>query len=596
MLRHATFVLTCLLAMAVHAGSTPATNNASLRDLLKDLQSDHRSAHPKLLGYETLIDAARNGCPSPEQLARVVSATLPDSKAEEPIELFFLPALVRLTHQFRGCFSPGDLSTIERNLTANRQKLFGHGTVNHAAMRATSWYLLAEQFPAAIWTDWDGRKWTSAEVRQRLKANLQSRWKGVYQQGHCEWLSPTYAVVNLFPILNLIDFSKDPEIRAGAEAEANLEMAIVLANSFHGTILPPLTRKNYDQRNASNQQLKYTPSVTQSALKLYTGEPALLSNSDWWGRVEPPYVIMLALSNWRPIFPVELFSTVKKETGLYIRTATPSFSEWGKKTDVEIIGESFITENYSLSAGNARFQPDLYYQHIQVNGVSLKTNGEFNQIECYHPYFSNPGDRASWGTDRWSPFLQSSLTSPTSMAIVGVIPDRDPWPGNPTSPNAKLRSGKNHETMQAVFCRIPKSLTTSQPDKQHLHVTNGPTSVEIESQTGPFEEITDTVTHWHYQIRSPSIRIAFGVHDANAVGQPERVRPVIPTFSPPKMYPNGYVSYDKLNQDAIAQPPISSSSISLSNGELKISVPGGAVTYTCHPGGCKKVVNNGSTP
>ncbi|HET8869320.1 MAG TPA: hypothetical protein VFM48_02645, partial [Aquabacterium sp.] len=236
----------------------------AVHPMVADMKAPAFSTHPKLLGYELLVQSAQTGCPSEDRIDQLVSATTPNLTADEPIEMFLLPPLVRFIYQFPQCFSDRQIEEIKSHLTSSRQRLFAHGTINHAALRATSWYLLAQKFPDAIWTDWDGSKHSSADVMRNLKAKMIARTNGFYQQGHYELMSPTYSLVNLYPYLNLYDFAKDPQVKGLADAQANLEVAALLANSFQGVILPPLTRKNYDQRNASNPREKYSPSVAQA--------------------------------------------------------------------------------------------------------------------------------------------------------------------------------------------------------------------------------------------------------------------------------------------------------------------------------------------
>jgi hypothetical protein len=78
---------------------------------------------------------------------------------------------------------------------------------------------------------------------------VRRHWRS-FQSGMSEWLSPTYAFTNLYPILNLVDFAKDPEVAHQAADEACLEVLILKADSFHGVLMPPLTRHNVDQSNA----------------------------------------------------------------------------------------------------------------------------------------------------------------------------------------------------------------------------------------------------------------------------------------------------------------------------------------------------------
>jgi hypothetical protein len=59
-----------------------------------------------------------------------------------------------------------------------------------------------------------------------LKPLLFARKSRFYKSAQYEWLSPTYAKVNVFPLLNLIDFATNPPVKKTAEEEAILEIAV----------------------------------------------------------------------------------------------------------------------------------------------------------------------------------------------------------------------------------------------------------------------------------------------------------------------------------------------------------------------------------
>lgn len=574
---------------------------AAVHPVIANMNPPQLSHHPKLLGYELLIQAAQGSCPSQDRIEQLVSATSPVPNADEPIEMFLLPPLVRFIYQFPQCLSNEQLGSIKDHLTSSRQRLFGHGTINHAALRATSWYLLAQKFPEATWTDWDGTKHSSADVMRTLKSKMIARTNGFYQQGHYELFSPTYSLVNLYPYLNLVEFAIDSQVKKLADAQANLEVAALLTNSFHGEILPPLTRKNYDQRNASNPREKYSPSVGQSILKYYSGEPSGLSDADWWGRGEPPFVVMLELSRWRPIFPVELFSSAKAK-GLRVHIDTPGFSEWGAPSDVELSGDSYISDYYSLSAGNGEFKVDQYYEHIQTSAVTIKSDGEFNQIECYHPYFSNASDGPTWGTDRWSPTIQSALLSDRTLALVGQIPSKDPWPGSPTNPHSHGRWRPDGKLSHTVYCRIPADMAVTQTSSNNLLISSNYATVKLTSLAGELELTNPTTTHRVFKVDGPLIALVFSVRPNANLGMkafeddryefnPDQIRisdshGAFIQFMTPSMMPTKYIrSYPKTSALAPVAP-IQSQIVSLKLGALTISDNNGTPHYRCQPDGC----------
>jgi hypothetical protein len=287
------------------------------------------SSGQKSKSYDILAATSLKGCGPAEWSAYMASlSTLPVSyPSDGPVEMFSLPPLVRYLYQFGGCMTAEQKQKLLIGFTSQRQWLLGHGTLNHAIMRASSWYLLAQYFPKAKWTHWDGAVYTSVQLMAALKPLLYGRKSRFYSSGQYEWLSPTYAMVNVFPLLNLIDFAKDTTVKKTAEEEAILELAVLKAHSFHGEIVPPLTRKNFDQLNATDSPQDYVPSVTQHLLWYYFGEPAGLGLYDFQGKKEPFYISMLALSDWQPPDIMQTMSAA--QSGDYvIKVNTPSFGIW----------------------------------------------------------------------------------------------------------------------------------------------------------------------------------------------------------------------------------------------------------------------------
>jgi hypothetical protein len=276
-----------------------------------------------------------------------------------PVEMFSLPPLVRYLYQFGECMSPNQKQKLLAGFVSQKQYLTGHGTINHAIMRATSWYLLAQYFPDAKWTDADSKVYTSAQLMVKIRSLLNDRKSHFYKSGQYEWLSPTYAMVNVFPLLNLIDYAVDPAVKKTAEAEATLEVAVLKAHSFHGVIVPPLTRKNFDQHNGLDSPQDYVPAITQHLLWYYFGEPSGLGLYDFQGRKEPFYVTMFGLSNWQPSADVLNMNTAKSG-GYPIKLNTPSFGIWDAQTTPEIYGDSYIAEDFAVGTANQLFEPGGY--------------------------------------------------------------------------------------------------------------------------------------------------------------------------------------------------------------------------------------------
>ena len=443
------------------------------------------NTYQKFKSYDVLAATALNGCGSAEWPAYMASlSTLPVGyPADGPVEMFSLPPLVRYLYQFGDCMTIAQKQKLLAGFVSQKQYLTGHGTINHAIMRAASWYLLAQYFPNAKWTHWDGKVYTSPQLMTELKRLMDGRKSRFYKSGHAEWLSPTYAMVNVFPLLNLIDYAVDPAVKKTAEAEAALEVAVLKAHSFHGVIVPPLTRKNFDQHNGLDSPQDYVPAITQHLLWYYFGEPSGLGLYDFQGRNEPFYATMFGLSNWQPSVDVLAMSAAK--LGDYnIKLNTPSFGIWDAQTTPEIYGDSYIADDFAVGTGNQLFEPGGYSGHIQTFSILLKSNKPQNQIECYQPYWKSNAGEDAWGTDRSSPFQQMYRYDKSSVVMLFDIPKKDPWVVGADSRSLPDRNLHKDALLQLAECRIPKDFDEIIKENNWVFVRQGSVFVAMATMLG----------------------------------------------------------------------------------------------------------------
>lgn len=462
---------TCANAVNPDSETLFQNRKAALKRMAAPVQLPDGSS--KARGYDLLAQTAQIGCgPAawPEYMSKLASLPV-STPADGPVEMFAMPPLVRYLYQFGHCLSDGQKSFLLESLTSKRQWLLGHGTVNHAIMKASSWYLLAQYFPDAKWTHWDGKVYTSPQLMAELKRLMALRTAQFFKSGHLELISPTYSMVNIFPLLNLVDFASDPAVKALADKEATLEVAALKASSFHGVIVPPLTRKNYEQRNALESPQDYAPSIAQHVLWYYFGEPVGLGLYDFQNRKEPYYFAMLALSNWRPPATVsEMQLSARLPYALQVKT--PEFGVWDAPTSTEIYGDSYIADDFAIGTGNLLFDPFGYSGHIQLFSVLLKSTKALNQIECTHPYWNSNDGEDAWGTDRSSPFQQMYRYDNSSVVMVFDIPQADPWqqPGN----NYFVKRDRQKDNLyQVAQCRIPKNLDEVLTEPNWVFVREG---------------------------------------------------------------------------------------------------------------------------
>ena len=448
--------------------------------------------HPKFKSYDVLGMSAKNGCGPPEYadyMSKVLEFNVNQPNAVERPEIFALPPLVRYLYQFGYCLSDAQKKHIEI-LLSKKQDLFDHGTLNHAVLQSTSWYLLAQYFPNVRWRHLDNRTYSSAELMREHKVLLFRRAIKFRLSGHYEQLSPTYAMVNLFPMLNLIDFAIDEKVRNLATNEATYEVALLRLHSFGGVIVPPFTRRNYQQHAGPSTSSKFFPAISQHILWYYYGEPSL-DVLDIYNRLEPIYVIMLALSNWRP--PVAVLNLPPQEAFPYqIGILTPSFSQWDDPTLPEIVGKATISNNFAIGAGNLIFDPAGYNEDTQQFGILLKSKNIDNQIECFHPYWRGNLDENAWSRDRSSPFMQSWLERKQGVLLFN-IPEQDPWVYLDSNKFFLLRKKRAHSLHQFAQCRIPAAFETVVFEGNWIFVKEGNVFVGLFTLGAIPETISDSV-------------------------------------------------------------------------------------------------------
>jgi len=497
-----------MLAQQVHAFETPtvagktktdttaqqeSTNNLEL--LFDRRASLRRLGDPKYFdldvnyvrAHDVLAATALLGCGKEEWKNFLVD--LPSKgTANKPTEMFSLVPMVRYLYQYGHCLTDMQKSRLLVNLN-KPQIILGHGTTNMAIVQASSWYLLAQYFPVATWFDLETHKsYTSAQIMTTLKPLLASRTRRIFHSGHYEWLSPNYALLNIYPLLNLIDFADDNEIKNNANDEAILEVAMLRAHSFHGVIVPPLTRKSFDQRNALDTPPSYAPSISQQAIWYYFGEPSGLGLHDFRSGLGSFFVSMLGVSAWLPpSIVLDMEPTLADSKNQSVTAVTPRFTTWENPTEPEIFGDSLITDDFSIGTGNVLFDPLGYSGHIQTFSILLKSTKPHNEIECYQPYWHSTAGEDAWDTDRSSPFQQMYRYDDSSVVMLFDIPKSDPWKSDASNRFWADRSTHMDNLLQLVTCRFARDFDEIIPEQNWVFVRHGKVFVAMATLKGSNE-------------------------------------------------------------------------------------------------------------
>lgn len=429
--------------------------------------------NPKLAGYK-IVACGEAGTDTSAHRAKLANMITTANGGDG--EMFALPCYVRYLFKYGSRMSTAEADAIKNALIAQTHELFGHGTLNHAAMQNTSYYLLAQYYPDITWTDNASGTWTSAQVMATNKANFLLRSsRFTANGGHAEVTSSTYSIVNLMCMLNYIDFCQDAELKAAAIKEALIEITTLKSNSHHGSIIAPITRRNYEQLNAPDSPATYTPSVGQHILWYYYGEPTV-SNYDLSGDKEPLFAAFLATSDWRP--PIATYYTPPQEVFLNI----PSFSQWAGTTYTTLASSSYVCDDFAVGTANAIFEPAGYtgWQNFTIN---FKSAASQNQISCYHPYFDSNSGEDNWtSVNRWSPFQQMYRYDDSSVIMIFDIPTEDPWQFDSSNSYWMSRNNQGSNLFQLAQYRIPKSvdeLDTSDASGQWLFARSGNTMIAV---------------------------------------------------------------------------------------------------------------------
>ena len=318
----------------------------------------------------------------------------------------------------------------------------------------------------------------------RLKDLLARRSWRFFETGQYELISPTYACNDFYPLLNLVEFAKDCEVARNADAEATLNLLLLKAHSYHGVIIPPLTRHNVDQTNAPvPEDWPPVAAVAQHILWYYCGEPRLDRFDFVKKSREPYYVIMPALSSWRP--PAAAYAMPTE--GYAVRYATPEASHWDDPTFPTIYGDTYIGRGYALATGNMVFAPCHYCNHNQTFAVAWQSDARRNLLEIQHPYWSSDFGEDAWRSDFWSPFVQGYRIDNQRAVLLAAIPAADPWTEGVENRFWIERVKHKDALIRMVQCRIPRAVDELLFDGAWVFFRKGPTHVALAALKGAME-------------------------------------------------------------------------------------------------------------
>lgn len=498
-------LLSCIFAATASASSTEgdySTKEARRAQLMEWAQAKYKASnHLTRKPYWILGDTAVNGCKT-EYSNYMVDFKNHSNDNGETVGSFLLPAIVRYLYQFEHCLSKQNIAVLQNYVAqgpcCENNAYLAHGTLNHAILKASSWYLLAQYFNNDVWINKNKGEYTSKEIQSEIYDNLVARFNRHIQAGHYEMASPNYIEANFIPLLNLIDFAEDDTIRSLAEAEANMTLNYLKANSFKGRLVPPLTRQKSNEINGSienNSGLSFHLGRDKRLYWYYFGPELPLTLADFKSHKSPSLWVFYILSDWQPKITSFSENTVSG-TDRITETEIPMYSMWGEESETEIFSRKYIGDNYALASANIRYFPYHYSGSLVEFGILVDSDNLFNQIDCTQPYWqsnysikNNDTYKTHW-FDRSSPFMQTYLVDKHNMLFIANIPKKDPFTEYNTR-FTKTRSSRVNELAQFVRCRIPKGFDAIDKSDRVIRIKEGKAHIAITSLEQSFTYESD---------------------------------------------------------------------------------------------------------
>ncbi len=364
-----------------------------------------------------------------------------------------------------------------------------HGTENHATMMWTSAFLFAQLFPDAQWVN----GMTSQELMDDMKERLRRTFRNVYQKGYAEYLSSTYEVVMNFPVEILLEYAKDPEMKAIAEAFLLYKWSLISLNNFEGNIMAPYARMFIQEDHAPG---KDPVSATSYYNWLMWGWGPATNNvniTDFTDHQETNYALFSALSH---VKPDDVFFRLadSKNYPFTLKSSASTFGEYGTGVPHMVMRKIYRDKSYAIGTGNFRWVPGFDYADDNYNGFNIvwSSPDKFNYIGCFHPYWYSDSDDPTLTPDTWdkgniSPFQQTAQHENTAIVLFN-IPDKDPYPNAPDPRKWAWRDGHTDQLLQRAMLRYPKSVDEKINEQGWIFLREGKTYIGIKPLKSFYEQ------------------------------------------------------------------------------------------------------------
>lgn len=414
--------------------------------------------------------------------------------------MFAFPGMALALCRYWDSFNEEQLRQIQSQLQrlAKADKIDGqgfllHGTENHATMMWTSAFLFAELFPDARWVN----GMNSQELMEDMKERMRKMFRSMYEKGYAEYLSSTYEVVMNFPVEILLEYAKDPEMKAIAEAFMLYKWSLLSLNNFEGYIIAPDSRMFLQQDHAPAEVKVSATSYYNWLMWGWGPATGNMKITDFTDHMETNYALFSALSN---VKPDEVFFRLADShyVPFTLRSSASTFGEYGTGIPHMVMRKVYRDKSYAIGTGNFRWVPGFDYADDNYNGFSITWSSadRFNYIGCFHPYWYSDGDDPALTPDTWdkgniSPFQQTAHHENTAIMLFD-IPEKDPYLNLPDPRKWAWRDGHADHLIRRGMMRYPKSIDEKIDEKGWIFLREGKTYIGIKPLKSYYEQ-TDLI-------------------------------------------------------------------------------------------------------
>lgn len=294
-----------------------------------------------------------------------------------------------------------------------------NGTENHRLMTWSSGYLLAQFFPSGRWR-YGSETLGSTELMSRLRDRIIEVGRNNYRAGYSEFLSPTYQIYHVAPMLNLYDYAEDPEVRAVAEAFLVYHFGLLSLGSFQEIVLAPWSR------NAGEMDIQLTGANTQWLLWLFWGHGVVGE----FQTIDPTLpIVFFAVSDWRP---PSIFDDIATRSVDFPYTARMQQTHWQWNPTRYVMRTTYQEELYAMSSGVVRHLPSAFQLDDSQFTIAWDGSASIRYITAFHPYWRSVQQSTTGGENDWraptSPFMQTGQHENTAIMLFDILAE-DPWAG-----------------------------------------------------------------------------------------------------------------------------------------------------------------------